>query len=479
MRIREVDSQVERRIVQSLIMSDAFLGQSMALCDVRLLKSPHHRTIAKWCQQYYAKFKKAPQQHIENRFHSWSESGRPREEEIDAVQDILSYLSDQYETGEPINVPYMMDELAHHLSICRLELLKNNLEEVLITGDKDKAEQLIQTYQPIHTGINDGIDPLTDESLWEEAFSEQQEPLILFNDKAADSFFRNALVRDGLIGILGPEKRGKTWWLLEFVVRALLNRRKVAMFEVGDMSQSQVLKRLAMRTARLPLYERHVQEGVQWPVGWEWTREDGDEGKRRRVPTMETRHPKRTISARTAKMAMQRFVRRCGLSTNHPQFKVSVHANSSINVAGIEAILEGWKQRENFIPDVVAIDYPDILLPEPESSGKQTRDQINDTWKALRRLSQERHCLALCPTQADAASYLLELLTASNYSEDKRKGSHVTGMLALNQIPFEKDNQVTRLNWVLLREDDFALHKCLRVAQCLSLGQCFVRGDLD
>jgi replicative DNA helicase len=146
--------------------------------------------------------------------------------------------------------------------------------------------------------------------------------------------------------------------------------------------------------------------------------------------------------------------------------KLSCHPNSSISVKGIEGILQTW-ERVDWIPDVVVIDYADILAP---LDGKaDTREQINQTWKALRGMSQKLHCLVVTATQADAASYKVDTLTRSNFSEDKRKHAHVTGMVGLNQTKEEKLNGVLRLNWLDLREAEYTEYRCVHVAGCLAL----------
>jgi len=152
---------------------------------------------------------------------------------------------------------------------------------------------------------------------------------------------------------------------------------------------------------------------------------------------------------------------------------LSVHANSTINVAGISDILKRWESELDFVPDVIIIDYADILAPE--DSRKEARHQVNDTWKALRRLSQERHCLVLTPTQANAQSYDVKTLRMKHFSEDKRKLAHVTALLGLNQTDPERKLGVMRLNWILVREKAFSVDHCLWTTQCLSLGRALVQ----
>lgn len=180
-----------------------------------------------------------------------------------------------------------------------------------------------------------------------------------------------------------------------------------------------------------------------------------------------------TANSNSSKKAVDMFLRANGIKPKEPFFKLSVHPNSSVSTHDISAILKKWELYEGFIADVVIIDYADILAPEPGTGHFTTRDQVNSTWKALRRMSQEKHCLVIAPTQADAASYNQPLLDLKNFSEDKRKLSHVTGMLGLNQIPVEREKGIMRLNWIVLREDSFSVDKCLHVGQCLKLGRPF------
>ena len=98
-------------------------------------------------------------------------------------------------------------------------------------------------------------------------------------------------------------------------------------------------------------------------------------------------------------------------------------------------MIKSW-ERDGWLPDVIVIDYADLLAAE--SSRTEGRDTINGTWKALRALSQELHGLVVTATQSDANSATTGLLTRANFSEDKRKFAHITGMNGLNQNNEEK-----------------------------------------
>jgi len=151
--------------------------------------------------------------------------------------------------------------------------------------------------------------------------------------------------------------------------------------------------------------------------------------------------------------------------------RVQVHPNSSITAAGIESILVEWAMN-GWVADVVIIDYADILAAPPGTEG---RDCINENWKRMRRISQELHCLLITASQADAGSYTSELIKRGNFSDDRRKNDHVTAMIGINTTDEDKEDGMTRLNYMKRREEDFSQRRQVQVASCLAIGMPLVK----
>jgi hypothetical protein len=310
--------------------------------------------------------------------------------------------------------------------------------------------------------------------------------------------------RDQFIALLGPEKRGKTWWLNELAIRAAKARYNVALFQIGDMSEEQCIVRLSVRLVGKSNQERYC-EAQDIPV---LDCRLNQEGKCRRCPFRNAtmleqwkltdvreawlsgafkRHQPCTecvgekffkgsvwykpipatkpLTWREAYKAGRRFLGR----TKGRDFMLSVHPSDTLNVSGLEAVLDNWETFEGFTPDVVVIDYADNLAPEDRK--EEYRHQQNRTWKMLRGLSQKRHCLVATATQANAASYDQATLAMKNFSEDKRKFAHVTGMFGLNQTTLEKRMGLMRINTIVMREGEFYNEDEVHVAQALRIGR--------
>ena len=160
------------------------------------------------------------------------------------------------------------------------------------------------------------------------------------------------------------------------------------------------------------------------------------------------------------------------VKSKHSYLKLSCHPNSTLKVSGIRSILETWAQDE-WVPDVIVIDYADIL--DMSHKGLEGRDCINQAWKELRALSQYYHCLVITATQTDAAAFDTGLLRRKNFSEDKRKFSHVTGMMGINQTDDEKEMGLYRFNWLKLRDGVYSETRCVNVANCLALANPMIK----
>jgi hypothetical protein len=122
------------------------------------------------------------------------------------------------------------------------------------------------------------------------------------------------------------------------------------------------------------------------------------------------------------------------------------------------------------VHNCVVIDYADLLLG-PLAGGGESREQVNATWKGLSKMRQDLRCLVLTATQANADAYEADALNRRNFSEDKRKHAHVSGMFALNQSDAEYKQGVYRINWLDRRDEPYSQREFCYVAGCLAVAR--------
>ena len=451
------DATEAKRVLTGMVVNDTVLGRiaskwvSGGLFAVRWAN-----LVGDWCVDYYARYDKAPRGDIEGLFESWADR-TDDDATVELVDKFLAGLSDEYEEeNADTNPDYLVDLAGEHFNAVSLEHMAEVVAGHVKAGAVAKAVETVTKWGKVEMGVGAGVDVLNDEAAVREAFELHTEPLITYPG-ALGKFFSDQLGRDEFVAITGATGRGKTWWLLDIAWMGMRQGRRVAFFQVGDMSQGQIMRRFACRASGCPLKAPFTLEVP--------TNITLDEGERTASVVTETKSFDGPLQWGKAWAACQKWARR----RKRPLLRLSVHPNSSINVGGIVAILDTW-EHTGWVPDVVVVDYADILAP-PVGYVPGDREAINATWKALRSLSQQLHILVVTATQADAASYDVHTIGRRNFSDDRRKNDHVTGMLGINATEEEEENGVCRLNWTKRREEAYTPSRCVHVAGCLGIGR--------
>lgn len=472
MKIQNRSGADERLVLTGMIVDKHVLGRVTSRWkDDGLFASRWANIVGTWCVKYFRKHADAPNRKIEVLFNSWSDTAD--KETVSLVEKFLSQLAGQYvRQKKELNADFTLDLAAKLFNRVALNNLRDAIDGDLEIGKLDKAVGRVGKFQKIEVGSDAAVNILHDRLSVKLAMDDSQsEPMILYPGALGD-FFGESLARENFVAVMGPEKRGKSWVLLDMAWRGMLQRRKVAYFEAGDLTKRQLLRRFYTRAVGRPLKPKSFKYPTELKIVEE--RHDGEEDDNSDFKVKHaTKNYTSAVTERDIKQALKK-IRTERVKSETDYLKLSVHPNSSITVGGIRSILSDWSSFEDWNPDVVIVDYADILAA-PSGFNGESRDAINENWKALRRMSQELHCLVLVGTQANAASYTANTLGMQNFSEDKRKFSHVTGMLGLNQTDDEKLEGVQRWNWLVLREDEFHVSASVHVAQCLAIANPAVR----
>ena len=145
---------------------------------------------------------------------------------------------------------------------------------------------------------------------------------------------------------------------------------------------------------------------------------------------------------------------------NYPRFGASVSdINRELNM--LELI-------EGFIPDVIVVDYADILKPEKIAADRFGIDEI---WKMLSAMSAERRALVITASQGNRGSLHKSNVEDTDLAEWIGKLGHVDLFCALHQTKEEKRLGVIRWGVLAHRHQDFDPDRNVIVLQNLRVGQ--------
>lgn len=487
---------IERDIAIGCIVSTEFLREIQEEWNPEYLESRTAQTVCKWCWTFYARHKKAPYKKIEQIFTRKSK-GKLDESLAEEIEtEILQSLSTEF-SKKDFDVEVLLTDTREYFKERNVVVHVENVQALIDKGKIDEAIKLNSQFIDVSLDEETGI-YITDKEQMDEAVrtahKEKEDPLVKYSG-ALGELLNNELVRGRFVSILAPEKRGKTFILLDMALRALKQGNEVAFFQAGDMTQNDQLIRMGSYVTGLPNKEEHL--GTHYVPVMDCIYNQVNDCRRKirenhvglvdgrfediveNPPTKEqlielhklspeykrcfncsefkhnrwgTPYVKKVKYKRLLTPKRQIAANEKQLYNSRQKFRLETYANGALTPDIMINQLQVWKL-EGFEPKVILIDYMDLLV----NDTKDHRQATNKVWKQVRFISQTFNALTVAPTQGDAKAYDKKTLTLQNFSEDKRKNAHVTAIIGLNQDPKgrEKGLGLMRFNKILSRDNDF------------------------
>ena len=500
--IRPVDTTTEKKIITALIVSTKFCSQIVPVIRMEYFEVGFIKTIVRWILVYYKKYKKAPTIHIQDLFEQNKKKLKP--DVADLVENFLLKLSENYvlegsEDNEAFNTDYYVDIAFDHFRERSLQLHTQVVQSLLEEGKREEAGKEVEKFRQLQKEIYP-YETLSADVVERVLLRKEQTAMLTFPGKLGNLI--GGLERGWLVSYLGPMKRGKSFMLLETSYQAVISRLK-CLFISLEMSTDEVWERFLKRITSCG------DEGnkVWYPVFDCLRNQDGscklsqrvnkekllDKGLFKpdvdKVPNYKpcaicratySGGKKHTYIPETWYEGISRdkldyalalkviggITRMYGMNKI---FRVLTFPTYTMNLSKLENYLTQWEDSDGWIPDVLVIDYADIIAPEDTSEAG--RDRIDHTWKELKRLASYRKCLVVTATQANRSSIEKFMVKQTHTSEDIRKLAHVDVMLSLNQTSEEKRVGVMRIGAVVHRHKRFLETEGVTILQALDVGQ--------
>lgn len=477
--------------------------------------------IAKWCIDYYKEFTQAPGVHIQDIYEKAVRTKSIKDDsKVKSIQKFLTKLSKEYERADKYNAKFMLKEARRYFNTRAMDIISKEADKLRQDGKEDEAIDIMESYKRIEIPEEDSTDINNVNELLD-VFTENDSKPLFYLPGAMGQMLNEELKRQSFIGIMGPEKIGKTWLLLWLAKQSCYDRCNTLFVQAGDMSRQQQLRRLAISITNDAGAEKYAGKRLipcldcehnqldtcpipkncanqdPEPVFEEMSdyvsrfqtysnKENFDEfwkENRNHVVCTECKKDRRykkyfkgtfwfklknvnQISRGSIIKAHKKFFKRM----RGDRFRLATYSNSTLTPDMLYAKTNSLRKKEGFVADTVIIDYPDIMASE---KGMDHRHSENTKWKRLRAFSQDFNCLVIAVTQADANSYNKHSLGRDNFSEDKRKYSHVTSFYTLNQTPAEKACGILRVGNLMSRDNELSIEQCV-ILQHLSTGRAHI-----
>lgn len=468
MRIRKVDRKIERHILIGMIVSTNYLSFISTKIDKHDLQNSYASIVAGWCLDYFKKYEKAPGKHIQEIFEYHNKKEEIGDNEVDMIEKLLEEISEQYSEQDDINVDFLLDKTEEYLKKNEIQRVMVDVENKLNEGNVKGAENEILNMKPVQITSKDGLDPLVDIERVQNAFENVAEPVLKL-EGAFGELLNEHLTRDSFVCFQAPEKSGKTWLIYWLGLQGLMQKRNVALFQIGDMTENQSIIRLSILLCKKSNKKKYCGKFrkpagfIALAAGRPATSRTCPDGYDIQYEDVDLEKPLSAQEAHDAYMTM------CEELDIKNHFRLFTRPADTISFTDIDSELDRMEKQEGWIPDIVIVDYMDLARCEERVDSE--RAGINKIWKKAKSLDNKRHLLLISATQADAETYTGDVQTRNNYSEDKRKYSHVNAMIGMSQTDAEKKDGIMKFNTLVSRDGEYITSSVCYVLQSLRTGE--------
>ncbi len=415
-----------------------------AVVDVELFESAPYREIASQAVSYLDQFGEPVGEHLPDLLEHILEGKDKRKARL--YETLLDNL---YESRDAINTKYVISNLRNFVRQQKLKLGVTEAAKELQQGDLDAVA--VTLNKALRSSIQ-----ILDPGL-----------LIFENPSRALGFFHvvDDHIHSGikyfnkigigptpgtLLTILAAAGRGKSWGLMYLGKYALLQRWKVlhVTLEMGESSVAmrymQSFFSVSRREAKVshPLFDI---DGEGRFKGFSISREDR--------PTLHDRGIQGYLKSKLTNMGARW------------KLVVKKFPTGALTMAGLRAYLDQLEMVHNFVPDVIIIDYADLM----HLDANNIRIETGQVYKDLRGLADERNCSVCTASQSNRLGEGVRLITMRHFAEDYSKAATSDMVLSYNQTPEEKLLNLARLYVAKNRDEESG--RTVLLSQNYQIGQ--------
>ena len=257
--------------------------------------------------------------------------------------------------------------------------------------------------------------------------------------------------RKELAMFLAPRGRGKSWFITHCAKQALLQRWSVVIITL-EMSEKRYAAR--MLQSFFSISRRQSEVKLSRLV----VDKQGDlvDVISEQIERMTLKDP--DIRSKLASKVKREFRRR-------PPIRVKEFPTHALNMSGLRAYLEGLERYENFTPDLICVDYPDLM----ELDSDNLRLELGTLIAQLRGLAVERNSAMVVVSQGNRESEKASLVTGDMASEDISKIATSDTVYTYSQTPAEKALGLARLYVEKARNEESKMQ--ILITQGYAIGQ--------
>ena len=395
----EFNENIQRGILYLLKSDKDFYLQIVNLVKPDYFEFPSHGKIFSVVRDYYEKYKKLP---TDDFIEQELRDTKSQKESIHDYTDEIQYIN-RLDTSALEGQDYFLDLIE---AFAKREAMKEAIKQSLFLIKEDRmeeTEQLIRKALTVSRTVDVGQQYFSDfNSRWDRTYnSEEQDKYKMFLPRLNASL-EGGLGEKELAMVIAPPGVGKSLWLVNQAVESMMEGRKVLYVSL-EMSEDKIAQRFDSVTTLIS--QAHLKD-----------------------PAAQLKVSERLSIFRT----------------NFPDSKLVIKEfpTGTINVNALRALLVQLRNYEDFIPDVIIVDYLELMRPVRENQHEyQAQQRIAEE---LRGLAMEMKVLLWTATQTNRQGRAVKIITDAELGDSYGKIRTCDFAVSLNQNEEEFDNGTMR-----------------------------------
>ena len=355
---------------------------------------PIHGRIFSVVRDHYEKYKKLP---TDDFIEQQVRATKSEKESIHDYTDEIQYIN-KLDTSAIDGEDYYLDLIE---SFARREAMKDAIKQslVLIKEDRmEETEQLVRKALTVSRTVDVGQSYFSDlNSRWDRTYNSEEQDKYKTLLPSLNRSLEGGLGEKELAMVIAPPGVGKSLWLVNQAVHSMIEGRKVLYVSL-EMSEDKIDQRFDSITTLIP--QGQLKE-----------------------PTAQLKVAERLSIFRTNFPDSQLMIKEfpCGTAT----------------VNTMRALLVQLKNYEEFTPDVIIIDYLELLRPTRENQHEYLAQQR--IAEELRGLAMEMKVLVWTATQTNRMGRSVKIITDAELGDSYGKIRTCDFAVSLNQNEQEFD----------------------------------------
>ena len=412
--------------------------------EPELFSSHLYRTIIGRVYDFLDQFHKPPAEHLPDLLEDIL--GRK-----DNEADLCLWLVEAvYDLKEKMNEDYILGQLEAFIRQQRLKVSLIRASELVQEGNLEQAEvelekgmrTRLQLFSPGAT-LAQGLRSVLEKDV--------RRDIVPTGIKELDQYELGP-ARGELHLFIGLPKRGKTWWLINFSRQALMARLRV-IYVTLELSEKQILQRHIQSIFSM---QRHKAK-------LEVSRLVHDELGRFMRFEREEITGRRALSDPQIRKFLESRLDRLHSRNN---LLVKEFPTGGLTVSGLRAYLDAVERVHRFVPDVLIVDYPDLMRVDP----RNYRLELGAILRDLRGVAVERNLVMAVAKQSNRSGAEARLVTDAHAAEDFSAIATADTVITYSQTLAEKELGLARLfvsNTRVAERDRFIV----LISQAYQIGQ--------